>query len=177
MPRRHPIKRTRRGFELRLGLDERDVLRGLPAQLRQLIEEESPSSDPALIRLYPPAYPNDPIRNLEYEMVAGDDLTKQRLAAVETMERTIDADRLDEDELTAWVAVANDLRLVLGTRLEITEETREGDFPADDPRAGAFALYAYLTFLVDEGVGALSGELRIVSGPGDHPGDDWSGSD
>jgi hypothetical protein len=172
VPRRHPIKRTRRGFELRLGPEERDVLRALPAQLRQLLEEESASSDPAMARLYPPAYPDDPIRNLEFEMVAGDDLTKQRLAAVETMERTIDAERLDEDELTAWIAVANDLRLVLGTRLEITEETREGDFPADDPRAGAFALYAYLTFLVDEGVGAISGVTRIVSGPDDDPGPD-----
>jgi hypothetical protein len=170
LPRRHPIERTRRGFELRLGPDERDVLRGLPAQLRQLLEEESPSSDPAVARLYPPAYADDPIRNLEYELVAGDDLTKQRLEAVETMERTIDADRLDEDELTAWIAVANDLRLVLGTRLEITERTREDDFPRGDPRAGTFALYAYLTFLVDEGVGALSGEPRIVSGPDDDPG-------
>jgi hypothetical protein len=172
MPRRHPIKRTRRGFELRLGPDEREVLRGLPGQLRQLLEEESPASDPSMVRLYPPAYPDDPIRNLEYELVAGDDLTKQRLAAAETMERTIDADRLDEDELIAWIGVANDLRLVLGTRLEITEETREGDFPPGDPRAGAFALYAYLTFLVDEGVGALSGETRIVSGPDDDPGPD-----
>jgi hypothetical protein len=172
VPRRHPIRRTRRGFELRLGSDERDVLRGLPAQLRQLLEEESPSSDPAVARLYPPAYEDDPIRNLEYEMVAGDDLTKQRLAAVETMERTIDAERLDEDELTAWIAVANDLRLVLGTRLEITEATREGDFPPEDPRAGAFALYAYLTFLVDEAVGAISGASRIVTGPDDDPGAD-----
>ena len=125
-----------------------------------------------MARLYPPAYRDDPIRNLEYEMVAGDDLTKQRLAAVETMERTIDADRLDEDELTAWIAVANDLRLILGTRLEITEETREGDFPAGDPRAEAFALYAYLTFLVDEAVGALSGVPTIVSRPDDDPGAD-----
>jgi hypothetical protein len=169
VPRRHPIKRTRRGFELRLDAEEREVLRGLPGQLRRLLEEESPSSDPAMARLYPPAYPDDPIRNLEFEMVAGDDLTKQRLAAVETMERTIDAERLDEDELTAWIAVTNDLRLVLGTRLEITEETRVGDVPPEDPRSGAFALYAYLTFLVDEGVGALSGVSRIVSTPDDEP--------
>lgn len=172
MPRRHPIKRTRRGFELRLGPDEREVLRGLPGQLRQLLEEESASSDPAMARLYPPAYRDDPIRNLEYEMTAGDDLTKQRLAAVDTMARTIDAERLDEEELLAWVAVTNDLRLVLGTRLEITEETREGDFPPEDPRASSFALYAYLTFLVDEAVGALSGVTEIGPQPSDDEPDD-----
>jgi hypothetical protein len=166
MPR-HPIKRTRRGFELRLGADEREVLRGLPAQLRQLLEEESPSSDAAMARLYPPAYPDDPLRNLEYEMAAGDELTKQRLAAIDVMERSVDAERLTEDELTAWIGVVNDLRLVLGTRLEITEETREQDFPEGDPRRSAFALYAYLTYLVDEGVGALSGVSELESGPDD----------
>jgi hypothetical protein len=169
MPR-HPIKRTRRGFELRLDADEREVLRGLPAQLRQLLEEESPSSDPAMARLYPPAYPDDPLRNLEFEMTAGAELTEQRLAAIDAMEGSVDAERLTEDELTAWIAVVNDLRLVLGTRLEITEETREQDFPDADPRRSAFALYAYLTYLVDEGVGALSGEFRIVSRP-DEPAD------
>ncbi len=166
MPR-HLIKRTRRGYELRLGPDEREVLRGLPAQLRQLLEEESPSSDAAMARLYPPAYPDDPLRNLEFEMVAGDELTKQRLAAIETMERSLESERLTEDELTAWIGVVNDLRLVLGTRLEITEETREQDFPQDDPRRSAFTLYAYLTYLVDEGVGALSGVSGIRTGPDD----------
>jgi len=47
---------------------------------------------------------------------------------------------------------------VLGTRLEITEETTEDDFPEHDPRASAFALYAYLTWLVDALVTALSGD-------------------
>ena len=167
MGRKGPVERTRRGYELDLERGEREVLRGLPAQLRELLEEESPSSDPAMARLYPPAYPDDPLRNLEFEMVAGDELTKQRLAAIDTMERTVDARRLSEDELLAWVGVMNDLRLVLGTRLEITEETREADFPADDPRHSAFALYGYLTYLVDESVGALAGETEIGPQPPD----------
>jgi hypothetical protein len=171
MPRRGlwrregPFRRSRRGFELNLGPDERELLGGLPAQLRELLEGESPSSDPAMARLYPPAYPDDPLRNLEFEMVAGDELTRQRLAAIETMERSIDAERLTDEELTAWVAVVNDLRLVLGTRLEITEDTREDDFGTDDPRRSAFALYVFLTYLVDEGVGALSGVSEIGPRP------------
>jgi hypothetical protein len=151
-----PIKRTRRGdFELRLEPGERDILHGLPDQLRTLIENEDPTSDPAMARLYPPAYEDDPIRNLEYERLAGDDLTSQRLASITTMEGSIDADRLTEKQLLAWLSVLNDLRLVLGTRLEITEETTEDDFGADDPRASAFALYAYLTWLVGSIVDAL----------------------
>ena len=150
MARGGPIRRSRRGdFELRLEPGERDILRGLPNQLRQLIENEDPTSDPAMARLYPPAYLDDPIRNLEFERLAGDDLTSQRLASIDAMEGSIDADRLTEEQLLSWLGVLNDLRLVLGTRLEITEETTEDDFAPDDPRTSTFALYAYLTWLVD----------------------------
>jgi hypothetical protein len=151
-----PVKRTRRGdFELRLSPDERTVLRGLPDQLRNLIENEDPTSDPAMARLYPPAYEDDPIRNLEFERMAGDDLTSQRLSSINAMEGSIDADLLSEEQLLSWLGVLNDLRLVLGTRLEITEETTEEDFAAGDPRASTFALYGYLTWLVDAIVRAL----------------------
>ncbi len=156
MARGGPVKRTRRGdFELRLTPDERTILRGLPDQLRNLIENEDPTSDPAMARLYPPAYEDDPIRNLEFERMAGDDLTSQRLSSIKDMERSIDADLLSEDQLLSWLGVLNDLRLVLGTRLEITEETTEDDFAAGDPRASTFALYGYLTWLVDAIVRAL----------------------
>jgi hypothetical protein len=153
-----PVKRTRRGdFELRLSPDERTILRGLPDQLRNLIENEDPTSDPAMARLYPPAYEDDPIRNLEFERMAGDDLTSQRLASIGAMEGSIDADLLSEEQLLSWLGVLNDLRLVLGTRLEITEETTEEDFAAGDPQASTFALYGYLTWLVDAIVRALPG--------------------
>jgi len=151
-----PVKRTRRGdFELRLTPDERTILRGLPDQLRHLIENEDPTSDPAMARLYPPAYEDDPIRNLEFERMAADDLTSQRLSSINAMEGSIDADLLGEEQLLSWLSVLNDLRLVLGTRLEITEETTEDDFAAGDPRASTFALYGYLTWLVDAIVRAL----------------------
>lgn len=156
MARGGPVRRTRRGdFELRLTPDERTILRGLPEQLRTLIENEDPTSDPAMARLYPPAYENDPIRNLEFERMAGDDLTSQRLSSIDAMEGSIDADLLSEEQLLSWLGVLNDLRLVLGTRLEITEETTEDDFAAGDPRASTFALYGYLTWLVDAIVRAL----------------------
>ena len=158
MARGGPVRRTRQGdFELRLDGGDRDVLRGLPGQLRELLEREDPSSDPAVARLYPAAYPDDPLRNLEYEQVAGDDLTAGRLAAIDRMEATLDADRLSEDDVLAWLGVCNDLRLVLGSRLDITEETTQRDFAREDPRSRAYALYTYLTWLVD----AIVEGLRI----------------
>lgn len=150
------MRRTRRGdFELHLDAREREVLRGLPEQLRDLLEHEDPSSDPAMARLFPPAYQDDPIQNLEYERLATDDLTGQRLRAIDRMSATVDAERLSEDDVLAWLSVMNDLRLVLGTRLDVTEETTEADFPTHDPRASAYALYGYLTWLVDTIVRAL----------------------
>jgi hypothetical protein len=147
------IRRTRRGdFQLRLTPEERTLLRSLPGQLRELLS----SDDPALERLFPPAYPDDPLRNEEYaEMVRGD-LLAGRLAAVEVMEATIDAERLDEEQLTAWLSALNDLRLVLGSRLEITEDLYDEGLPEGDPRGPAFTVYLYLGLLEEHAVEALS---------------------
>jgi hypothetical protein len=141
-------------FRVRLGTRERDVLRVLPTQLRELLESETPSSDPGLVRLFPPAYPDDPLRNLEYERLAGDDLLGDRFEAIETVERTAEATSLNQDEVLAWMGVANDIRLVLGTKLDVTEESDERDFP-EEPETSMFALYRFLGALVQEIVEAL----------------------
>lgn len=146
------LQRTRRGdYRLRLPQQERELLRSLPGQLRQLLGTD----DPALRRLYPPAYEDQPDRQQEYDRLVRGDLTRERVEALEVVERTIDAPRLTEVELTAWLGALNDLRLVLGTRLEVTEEMYEQGLPEDDPRATAFGLYAYLGWLQEQVVEAL----------------------
>jgi hypothetical protein len=150
------IRRTRRGrFQLRLPDQERDLLRTLPRQLADLLD----SDDPSLVRLRPPAYPEDPEADAEYQRLVGDDLMTARRRALETMERTVDARELDAGELADWMGALNDLRLVLGTRLDVTEETRVEDFPSDDPRAAQFLLYAYLGWLQEQAVEALAQTL------------------
>jgi Domain of unknown function (DUF2017) len=150
------IDRRRDGrFRLRLTSEERDLLRTLPGQLRDLLGSE----DPALRRLHPPAYEDDPEREAEYRRMVRDDLLRGRRSALEVMESTIDAETLDRDQLGAWLGSINDLRLVLGTRLEVTEELYEEGVPEDDPRAQAFALYGYLGWLEEHLVEALAGEL------------------
>jgi hypothetical protein len=147
------IRRSRRGdFQLRLPPEERALLRTLPEQLRDLLS----SDDPALERLFPPAYPDDPLRNEEYAQMVRGDLLAGRLAAVEVMEATIDAERLDEEQLSAWLSAVNDLRLVLGSRLEITEDLYDEGLPDGDPRAPAFAVYLYLGLLEEQAVEALA---------------------
>lgn len=149
------VKRTRKGdFLLRLTANERDVLRTLPEQLRGILSG-SPADDPGLRRLFPPAYMDDAARNEEYDRLVRDDLLAGRLASVETLERTVDAARLGREELEAWLAAINDLRLVLGSRLGVTEETTGAEFERDDPRAATFALYVFLSVLEEDVVGAL----------------------
>ena len=73
------------------------------------------------------------------------------------LEETADAERLDEDQLLAWMRALNHVRLVLGTRLDVTEEGDERPLSPRDPRTGAFAVYDYLTYLQGEIIEALSG--------------------
>jgi hypothetical protein len=150
------VRRTRRGkFELRIPRHERDALRTLPAQLRQLLD----SNDPALFRLFPPAYQDAPDQDAEYQRLVHEDLVTQRRSSLDVMEATIDARRLDEEQLTAWLGALNDLRLVLGTRLEVTEDMGPDDIISDDPRAPTLALYYYLGWLEEEVVEALASEV------------------
>jgi Domain of unknown function (DUF2017) len=152
------VRRDDGTFDVDIPGDQRRLLRGLPDELRRLLDEGNTDTDAALRRLFPSADPDDAEHAAEFDRLVREDLLSERAAAIEAMERTLDADRLGEDELVAWLGVLNDLRLVLGTRLDVTEETTPDDFEADDPGAGAYALYAYLTYLEDEIVQALSSD-------------------
>jgi hypothetical protein len=150
------VKRLRRGgFQLRLPAQERDVLATLPEMLRSLLTEGA-ADDPAMRRLFPRAFLDDEAAAVEFDEVVRDDLLEQRLAAIDTMERTLRADRLSEDELVAWLGAVNDLRLVLGVRLAVTEESTPEDFGGDPEAERAFGLYAYLSYLEEDVVRALS---------------------
>lgn len=149
------IKRSRRGgVELRLPEEEREFLRTLAPDMRELLG--SPD-DPAVGRLFPPAYPEDEERQAAYRLLAGTELMESHLAALDALEAAADAERLDEDQAHAWMRALNEVRLVLGTRLDVTEEGIERPRSRDDPRLAAFAAYDYLSALQDELINALSG--------------------
>ena len=148
------IRRTRRGaYELNLPDQEREMLRSLPTQLIELLD----SNDPDLRRLFPPAYTEDVASEAEYRLLIGASLADSHRQALETMAATVDHSHLTEDQLTAWLKALNELRLVLGTRLDVTED--QSPFPEDDPRAPMLALYGYLSWLQDQAVDALSTSL------------------
>ena len=148
------IKRTRSGvFELRLSPEERDVLRGLPAQMRDALELGN--NDPAVARLNPSACLDDAEVDAEYQQMMAGDLNTGRLQALDAFEATVDATRLDEEEALAWMRAINDVRLLLGTRLDVSENPGQRHVDPDDPRAPGFALYDYLSLLTQELVEAF----------------------
>lgn len=153
---REPIRAAEGGgVELRLPADVRDGLRRVVGQLRDLYASDEAADDPAIARLYPPAYLDDPGGNLAFDELTAAGLRDQRFASMTVVERTIDANRLDADEAEAWLRTLNDARLVLGVRLEITEENEAEDFSADPETAATFELYAMLSAIVELLVQAL----------------------
>jgi hypothetical protein len=151
---RRSIRRTRQGdFEVRLSDEERELLRSIPPQMREALASDP--TDPALARLFPVAYPEDAELDAEYRRLMGDELASGRLEALDTLEASIDADRLDHEQALAWTRAINDVRLMLGTRLDVTEENASQQLDPDDPRAPALALYHYLSYLEEQLVEAL----------------------
>jgi hypothetical protein len=160
------IARTGAGrYALDLPDDERDVIAGLVQQLRDVLL--ATTDDPLVRRLFPTAYNEDAGRDQEYQQLVRDDLLERRLAALSTVEATTAADELDEAALTGWLTALNDLRLVLGTRLDVSEEDVEVD--PDDPDAPARAVYHYLSLLVSEAVDALERDLPLPTDPTSEP--------
>ena len=142
-------------FAVHLSKGVRGLLVELCQQSRALLEAEDPSSDPAVARLFPPAYQDDPLRNLEFETNLGAAPRSGKLEALDVVERTARASALTEDELLAWMGVVNDVRLVLGTRIDITEEATDEDFPSDDPRHETYRVYQFLGYLLQEMLEAM----------------------
>jgi hypothetical protein len=137
-----------------LAEEELGLLRTLPEQLRDVFEGDE--DDPARMRLFPRAYldPTAETEEAEWQALVHPSLLQERLDALQLITVTLDRAELvgdwwqvdlTPDEVSAWLGVLNDTRLVLGTRLGVTEEERQLD-PAD-PDAGAYALYQWLTWV------------------------------
>ena len=149
---RRRIDRRQNRFIVRMDAQERELIRQLLSELRELLAL-SPD-DPRVRRLYPAAYAEDEEFESEYRSLTRDELQSGRLASIDAVEASVDAELLDIDQLTAWMQAVNSLRLILGTMLDITDDEDELSFDPSDPNARTVALYGYLGGLLDEIVDA-----------------------
>jgi len=172
----------RRGGLLVAHLSEREagLLRGMVGQVREMLEARvaalprdelaeltgitaGPTTPPAarvLARLLPDFPREDAtlsggLRALhEPELLA----VKDGVAAVvlETCPARGGRIRLTDEQAQAWLSALNDVRLALGTVLEVTEDMPD-ELPADDPRAPHLVVYHWLTWVQESLIQALAG--------------------
>lgn len=127
----------------------------------------SPADDPAVARLVPSAYPDDEAASADFRALTEADLLAARRADAEVVIDVlgpVDAAVLDSEaahevvpiavdaaQLPAWLRTLAALRLVLASRIGITDDETPR---VDDPRYGIYEWLAYrLDQLVETAVG------------------------
>jgi hypothetical protein len=136
------VERSATGFDVEVYDWQAEMLQSLIAPLRDLLIQ---GSSPVLRRLYPTAYPQDAEADAAYGELVHDQLLEQRLTALDTLERSMTASHLSEEELIAWMMSINSIRLVLGTRLDVGEDDEPMDVDEDDPDRPLWLSYGLLS--------------------------------
>lgn len=152
---RLPIERTAEG-DVRVWLSggERALIREAFAHLHERLQGDL--DDPALERLFPLAYENAPEDEAEYRRLTHHELLASRMEALRMVEKTLDEATIDQAQAGVWLGAMNDLRLVLGTELDVTEDALGLPLDRADPKARELALYTYLSWLQELLVEAVS---------------------
>ena len=124
-----PFRRKGGDVVARLEPAEAGIIGMLLDQLEQLLQaaEDDVAGDPVLTRLLPDGHRGDPELAADYRELTETSLRSGKADDLATVRATLPPAggevRLDPDQAAAWLRSTNDLRLALGTRLEITEET------------------------------------------------------
>ena len=165
------------GGKLTLELDDAElgVLSQLFAQMSELLDDPENetgtdplakllnmsgptqiSEDPALARLFPDGYSDDEHASADFRRFTEQDLRAQKVAALSTVIKTLSewqgVSSVSPEQAQDWLKALNDIRLVLGTRLEITDAS-DRDVDPEDP---GMHLYNYLTYLQGTLIDALT---------------------
>lgn len=141
-------------FRLEFDVEERALVQRLLQQLRGLITE-APEDDLRLRRLFPTAYHDDPEHDREYQRLMRDELAASRLASLDEVEDALAQDLLTGDQLAAFMRSLNALRLVLGTLLDVDEDTDPAALDRDHPLFAEHQLYVWLSWMLEHVVDAL----------------------
>jgi hypothetical protein len=152
------INRRRGHVRIRLEPVESGLLETLLDDLSGVLPALE-DDDPVRQRLFPSAYTDEEAAS-EFRSFTEDALRESRIERLAMCRaELISAGSevvLDDDAAGRWLAVLNDLRLTIGTRLEVSEDDDPRIDPAD-PQAQSRAIYQWLTAMQDSLVHAVSG--------------------
>jgi hypothetical protein len=140
-----------------------DIFAELEKQFSQP-DEPAPelSMDPVVARLLPDAYRDDPEKAGEFRKYTESSLRESKKYFAQTLLETLPPSggkvRLTGDQARDWLRALNDIRLMFGVRLEVTEDFEEQLAALDpkDPRAAAFEVYGWLGAVQESLVRALA---------------------
>ena len=119
-------------------------------------------ADPVVARLLPDAYQDDPEKAGEFRKYTESSLREAKKYFGQTLLETLPPEggkvRLTGDQARDWLRALNDIRLMFGVRLEVTEEFEEQLAALDpkDPRLAAFEVYGWLGAVQESLVHALA---------------------
>lgn len=142
------VRSTVEGIKIALEVQEAALLRELLAEMTTLLEADLPRADAVTARLFPDAYEDDE-EAAKFHTLVGNELRASKIHAVDTVRGkvgrrgSVEA-TIPPSELTEWLTLLTDLRLAIGTRLEITEEKMSREPDEDDPEAPALSVLHWL---------------------------------
>jgi hypothetical protein len=132
---------------------ENDVLKSMFDDLAELVEADAfEQDDPVRARLFPAGYRDDDSASQDFRELTEESLRVERAQRARECARELGARGevvLDADDAQRWIRSVNDLRLALGTRLDVTDDDQVGDTTPGTPLAQEWAVYHWLTGLQD----------------------------
>ena len=174
------IKRRGDVIQVKFAPEERMLLAGFAREISELLggvaatdpdplaamvgmgsdTSSAPPEDPALRRLLPDAY-DDPEGAAEFRRLTDDELRRGKATSLLRLADDLDGSdgllELDHEAADIWVQALNDVRLVLGVRLQIDDDegTWRQTMSPDDPRAPLASTYDWLSLMQDALLDAL----------------------
>jgi Domain of unknown function (DUF2017) len=141
--------------------DDLDRLLAEAVEAAEAAEAPSIPDDPVLARLLPDAYQDDPEAAGEFRKYTESSLREAKKYFAQTLLDTLPPSggrvRLTGDQARDWMRALNDVRLMFGVRLEVTEDFEEqlAALAPDDPKVAAFEVYGWLGAVQESLVRAL----------------------
>ena len=153
----------------RFAADEVAVLRQVASEVIGLLTDGFDRDDPVVERLFPDGYSDDPEQAADFRRYTEGDLKTGKIDQAGAILATLPSNggavvRLDAEAAEAWLRALNDVRLALGIRLDMRDDTdlleELDEAVMHDPtsaRVRQLTMYEYLGVLQESLLESITG--------------------